>query len=238
MHPSCKAVASLNQTHHLGKFLKAISMFRPKHALPAARSLPWALRNPDTARHSIKIDGKGRLVMRIEHAELSGLTPDDLCWWFGHIGGDVVIGSVRMSRYHAWHPYDHIHWALARPGPNGAAEAGARFHIVEAFGRDTAYQINVIEDVTRLDQTGITLEKRVLGQVVSRLSHDFGTGARGASYRSTLTVGFEAPVLGHALNAAIRRFAFPEAMGRAWIRHNIEEVGLLEHLIPLVRGRG
>lgn len=210
-------------------------MFQRKHALPAARSLPWPLRNPDSARHSIQVDGCGRLVMRIEHAELPGLTPDDLYWWFGNIEGEVTIGSVSMRRYHAWHPRDHIHWALARPGPNGTAEAGARFHIVEAFGRDMIYLIDVVEDVTRLDRTGITLEKRVLGQVVSRLSHDFGVGARGASYRSILTVGFRTPVVCQLCNAAIRRFVFPEAMGRAWIRHNIEEVGLLEHLIPLVR---
>jgi len=173
--------------------------------------------------------------MRIEHADLPGLTPEDLCWWLGNIGGDVTIGGAAMSRYHAWHPGDHIHWALRRPGPNGLAETGARFHIVEAFGRDMNHRVDVVEDVTRLDQTGITLEKRVLGQLVSRLSHDFGTGARGASYRSSLTVGFETPVACHPLNAAIRRFVFPEAMGRAWVRHNVEEVGLLEHLIPLVR---
>jgi hypothetical protein len=95
--------------------------------------------------------------------------------------------------------------------------------------------VDVVEEVTRLDQTGITLEKRVLGQVVSRLSHYFGSGAKGASYHSILTVGFETPLVCHPLNAAIRRLVFPEAMGRAWIRHNVEEVGLLEHLITLAR---
>jgi hypothetical protein len=95
----------------------------------------------------------------------TGLTPEDLRWWFAHIGGDVTIGTTVMSRYHAWHPADHIHWALVRPGPNGVAEVGARFHIVEAFGRDMNHLVDVVEEVTRLDQTGITLEKRVLGQV-------------------------------------------------------------------------
>jgi len=210
-------------------------MLHRKPELPAARTLPWPLRAIDTARHSLAIDAQGRLVMRIEHADLPGLTPEDLRWWFAHIEGDVTIGTAVMSRYHAWHPGDHIHWELARPGPNGVAEVGARFHIVEAFGRDMNHLVDVVEEVTRLDQTGITLEKRVLGQVASRLSHDFGTGAKGASYRSNLTVGFETPAVCHSLNAAIRRFVFPKAMGRAWIRHNVEEVGLLEHLIPLVR---
>jgi len=203
--------------------------------LPARRVLPWPMRTVDTAVHTIRTDEKGRLVMQIAHADLPGLSPDDLCWWFTQIGGDVDVGGVRMSRYHAWHPDDHIHWSLARPGPNGVAEAGARFHIVEAFGQNMHHLVDVVEDVTRLDHTGITLEQRVLGQLASRLTHDFGVGAQGASYRSTLIVGFHAPVVCHALNAAIRRLVFPEAMGRAWIRHNIEEVGLLEHLVPLVR---
>lgn len=213
-------------------------LLRRKPTLPAPRHLPWRLRDCASARHSIHVDHLGRLIMRIEHADLPGLTPQDLCWWFGNIDGDVVIGSATLSRYHAWHPGDHIHWALARPGPTGRAEAGARFHITEALGRNMAYLVDVIEDVTRLDRTGITLEKRVLGQVVSRLSHDFGTGAGGASYRSCLTVGFETPGIGQVLNPAIRRVHFPMAMGRAWIRHNIEEVGLLEHLVPLLRDSG
>jgi hypothetical protein len=96
------------------------------------------------------------------------------------------------------------------------------------------YLVDVVEEVIRLDRTGITLEKRVLGQIVSRLSHDFGNGQDGARYHSTLIVGIDVPVVCHAINAAIRRLVFPEAMGRAWIRHNVEEVGLLVHLIPLV----
>lgn len=210
-------------------------MLRRKHPLPAARRLPWPLRDLDTARHSIGIDTFGRLIMRIEHKDLPGLTPDDLCWWFKNIGGDVVIGSATMSRYHAWHPKDHIHWALAQPGPNGGAEVGARFHIVEAFGRDLRFLVDVVEDVTRLDCTGITLEKKVFGQVASQLSHDFGDGAEGVTYRSSLTVGFKTPVVCHVLNTAIRRLIFQESMGLAWIQHNVEEVGLLEHLIPLAR---
>lgn len=212
-------------------------MLRRKPALPAARTLPWPLRAVDSARHALEIDRRGRLVMRIKHAALPGLEPEDLCWWFRHIGGEVLIGSVPMSRYHAWHPADHIHWALARPGPAGGAEAGARFHIVEAFGRDPAHLVDVVEQVTRLDDTGITLEKRVLRLTASRLSHDFSAGSEGAGYRSELVVGFDLPLLGRFVNAVIRRLVFSPAMGRAWIRHNIEEVGLLEHLIPLVRSQ-
>ena len=39
------------------------------------------------------------------------------------------------------------------------------------------------------------------------------------------------------LNALVRAFAFDEKRGRAWIRHNIEEVGNFESFLPqLYRG--
>lgn len=207
----------------------------PKWTLPPPRSLPWPLRHVDSATSSLEADISGRLVMRIEHAPLDGLTPADLVWWFGNIGGDVEIGNGRLSRYLAWHPVDHIHWALHRPGPNGRAEVGAVFHIVEAFGGDLDYLIDVKETVTRLDLTGITLEKRIGGQLVSQLSHDFGQSSSGATYRSRLTVGLETTPVAGLVNRLVRRFVFSSAMGQAWIQHNIEEVGLLVHLVPLAR---
>ncbi|MBA3326538.1 MAG: hypothetical protein H0T41_15140 [Rhodobacteraceae bacterium] len=50
-------------------------------------------------------------------------------------------------------------------------------------------------------------------------------------------MGIDKPGLCQAVNAAIRRLVFPPQMGVAWIRHNIEEVGLLVHLVPLVQSQ-
>jgi hypothetical protein len=47
-------------------------------------------------------------------------------------------------------------------------------------------------------------------------------------------IGTTAPLLRAALNPPIHRAIFPEAMGRAWLKHNVEEVGLLEHIIPRI----
>lgn len=208
-----------------------------KWTLSPPRDLPWALRDLHSAKQSVESDAAGRLIMRIEHAPLVGLTPADLVWWFGNIGGGVTIGGQSMARYLAWHPTDHIHWALHRPGPNGRAELGAQFHIVEAFGANMDYLIDVTETVVRLDSSGITLEKRLAGQVVTQLSHDFGDSDLGATYRSTMIVGFATIPLPRVANALLHRFVFSSAMGHAWIRHNIEEVGLLAHIVPLARAQ-
>jgi hypothetical protein len=39
-------------------------------------------------------------------------------------------------------------------------------------------------------------------------------------------------LVGRLINPLIRRFAFDEARGRAWIKHNIEEVGNFESFLP------
>ena len=50
------------------------------------------------------------------------------------IDSGMDVDGVRMNRYLVWHPFDHIHWELAAPGPDGGASAGCKFRIVEAFG--------------------------------------------------------------------------------------------------------
>jgi hypothetical protein len=177
------------------------------------------------------------MVMHIQHDLLQALSPEMLAWWFGNIGGEMEVDGVRVEKYLAWHPLDHILWELARPGLDGGASTGAEFRIVEAFGRNPHFYIDVTEMVTRLDETGITLVGYRLGQQVSHLKHDFLAVPGGTQYVSTLTIGTSLPGLSAVLNPLIHRNVFPETMGRAWIRHNIEEVGLLEHIVPRIYPR-
>lgn len=209
-------------------------MLRRRLPLPPARNLPWPLKPIESANTCLTYDRFGRMVMHIEHDILKGLTPRMVAWWFGHIGGDVVVGGRRLNRYLAWHPRDHIHWELARPGADGGASVGAQFRIVEAFGGNSAYYVDVIDTVTRLDETGFTGVTYKFGHEVARLNHDFSAISTGTRYVSTLTVGSALPGVARMLNVALHRTVFTEAMGRAWLKHNIEEVGLLEHIVPLV----
>jgi hypothetical protein len=206
-------------------------MFNRRLPLPEPRVLPWPLKPEKSAETSLGYDACGRMVMNIRHDVLKRVTPEMVAWWFGNIGGDIEIEGRRLSRYLVWHPHDHILWQLARPGPDGLAGRGARFRIVETFGRNPAHYVDVTETVTRLDATGITLEGYLLGQQVTQLKHDFAAVEGGTLYLSSLTIGTAAPGLRWIVNPLIRRMV-PEAMGRAWLKHNIEEVGLLEHIIP------
>ena len=88
--------------------------------------------------------------------------------------------------------------------------------------------------MTRLDVSGITLAGRKFGLEMSRINHDFKAVNGGTQYISTLTIGTAVPGLRPVLNPLVHKTMFTEAMGRAWLRHNVEEVGLLEHMIPLL----
>jgi hypothetical protein len=111
-------------------------MFRRRLPLPPPRNLPWSLKPLESAKTSLTYDEFGRMVMSIQHDLLKGITPEMVAWWFGNIGGDMEVAGLRLNRYLVWHPFDHIHWQLARPGSDGRASIGAKFRIVEAFARN------------------------------------------------------------------------------------------------------
>jgi hypothetical protein len=203
--------------------------------MPPPRRLPWPVKPLASAQTRLGYDDQGRMVMDIVHDVVKGLAPADVAWWFANIAGDIEIDGATMPRYLAWHPNDHIHWELAAPGQDGGASVGARFRIVEAFGRDPAHYIDVVEQVTRLDASGITLVGTVLGQQVSTLRHDFSPVTGGTRYVSRLTVGVDLGGAGRLVNRVLHGAVFSAAKGHAWLRHNVEEVGLLEHIVPLLQ---
>jgi hypothetical protein len=200
--------------------------------LPAPLEFGWRMKPLESAKTTLQYLPDGRILLTISHDILKGITPQMLYWWFTHIAGDMEYQGKSYSRYRVWHPRDHIHWALAKPGPNGKAEAGAVFHIVEAFGRNPSYYIDVHEVVEKLDETGIRLSNRRAGFEVSNLEHTFTPVSGGTLYRSRMTVGAEHPLVRTLLNRYVRPRIFPEAMARAWLKHNIEEVGNFEFFLP------
>lgn len=204
----------------------------PRLPMPPPRRLPWPLKPVSSAETALGYDGHGRMVMTIAHELLAGLTPDMVEWWFRNIGGEMEIEGQILDRYLAWHPFDHIRWELANSRPAGGVGVGSRFRIVEAFAADPRFYVDITDTVTRLDASGITLVGAIAGIEITRLDHDFVATDGGTLYRSTLRVGTGAPLLRRIANPLIHRLAFPEAMGRAWLRHNVEEVGLLEHIVP------
>jgi hypothetical protein len=79
-------------------------MFHRRLPLPPPRTLPWPLKPLESVQTSLSYDEFGRMVMRIQHDVLKGLTPEIVSWWFGNIAGDTDIDGKRLNRYLAWAP--------------------------------------------------------------------------------------------------------------------------------------
>ncbi|MGY1747563.1 hypothetical protein [Blastococcus sp. SYSU D00695] len=192
------------------------------------------LRAVDTATVRVEAHPHGRRRVTIDHRPLDGVTPRDLLGWFRGPGADMPYDGRRVPRYLAWHPLDHVRWELARPAPGGGAGEGARFRIVERFAGRPEYAVDVVDRVEKLDETGIRLVQRVGGHVVTSLEHTWSAGRDRTHYVSVLDLGARGP-LARPVNAVLAR-RFPDHMVRAWVRHNVEEVGRLELLLPMLAG--
>jgi hypothetical protein len=172
-----------------------------------------------------------RRRITIDHEPLEGVTPAMLLWWFRNIGGHMTYDGQQLQNYLVWHPEDHIRWELARQAPGGGVAEGARFHIVEAFQARPDYYVDTTDTVEKLDETGIRLVRRVGGVIVLQLEHTWSRCATRTHYVSVLDIGARTPLF-TPVNWFLNERRFSAPMVQAWIRHNIEEVGLFEHFLP------
>ena len=179
---------------------------------------------------------RAHMILTIEHELVRGVSPEMLDWWFRHIGGEMEISGRTYPRYRVWHPLDHIDWQLV----GGDAERvgiGAKFRIVEAFDRNPAWLVDSVETVTKLDETGIRLERNILGSEVFSLEHWFESVDGGTRYRSRMELGADTAFGRLLFNRLIRPMVFSDLMGPAWLKHNVEEVGNFEHFLPALFAR-
>lgn len=185
-----------------------------------------------SARTTQAILANGQLELTIDHDTVRGVSPAMLRWWFENLGRDMTFEGRTYPRYLLWHPRDHIHWELARRSPDGGTGQGAYFRIVEAFAANPAYYVDSTEYVEKLDEEGISLVKRLAGVEVFRLEHRFAEVPQGASYRSRMRVGVARGAARRLFNDWVRPRVFSDAMGAAWLTHNVEEVSMFEHILP------
>jgi len=201
-----------------------------------ARPVLYPLRPVESATVRFADAPHHRRRVTIDHRPLADVTPEMLLDWFTHLGETMAYGGAVIDRYLAWHPIDHIRWELARPAPGGGAAEGARFRIVEAFGGRPEFKVDVVDRVEKLDQTGIRLVQRLAGIPIFQLEHTWSAGSDGVHYVSVMDVGARSRLLAPLNRALCRRFS--DEMLRAWVKHNIEEVGQLEYLLPQLKSSG
>lgn len=201
--------------------------------LPPPRPVLWPLRTTDTATVDDEVLSDGRRRLTVRHADLEGLTPTQLAWWYGHVDGDMEYAGEILPRYLVWHPLDHISYeVLANRAPGGAVTAGSRLRVQEAFRRDPRDLLDLRVEVERLDAEAAVIRRRVVGRTVLRLVNRFTPAETGTSYVSVMTIGLAGRAGAAGLNRLLRRRILAGDQAHRWARHHIEEVGNLVHVIP------
>jgi hypothetical protein len=204
---------------------------RTRRVLPPPLAIDWKMRPVSSGETASRELDDGRPELVIEHAPLEGVTPKMLDWWFRTASQDMQWRGRTIARYRVWHPRDHISLTVVARNRRGEVGAGSKFHIVEAFDANLDYLVDQVVDIARLDQGGITLEVRVLGRAVMRLSHEFEARGGDTLYHTRMVLGLDRGLLKPVAHA-IRKRRFPPAKAGAWLVHNVEEVGNFPHFLP------
>jgi hypothetical protein len=199
---------------------------------PAPALVPWSLKPLGSAVCGAGRLQDGRLSYWIRHDVLRGVTPKMLAWWFANLEGDMLVQGMKINRYRAWHPYDHVHCSYARRCADGSIGPGAQIRLVEYLGANQKYRVSTISDIEKLDEEGFVHNPRIGGiSGLVRMEYKFTRVAQGTLYENRLLIGGVSG-LRKALTPLMQRLGFDSAHGAAWLRHNIEEVGAFEEFLP------
>ncbi|MET0311997.1 MAG: hypothetical protein ABW051_08105 [Burkholderiaceae bacterium] len=205
--------------------------WRSRVAEPAL--VPWPMKSLGSAQSGLDVLPDGRLRCWIRHEVVKGVTPRMLAWWFSHLEGTAVLPDGRsIDRYRLWHPYDHVHASYHRRLPDGSVGPGAAIRLREYLGANRRWPVNIVTEIEKLDEEGFIHNPVIHGmRGLARMEYTFRAVPGGTLYENCLIVGPRHPWL-RWLAPVFRAVAFPEGKGEAWLRHNIEEVGMFENFLP------
>lgn len=241
-----RQAASTQPDHPIRERLPDLRGWKPLPPL----DLGWKFKPLSSARAQFKLLTNNRFELTISHDIVIGVTPPMLAWWFSHIDDTIPIQGQPQPRYRVWHPFCHIHYRDLSRASDGSGSAGTRRHIVEAFGADRRFLVNIIDRVVHLDEKGILLVTEQAGISVgfgsllapvpfqfSSLEHQFFPVSNGTRYESRLLIGLDSTIGKYLVNCIVRPLFIGEEMARAWLKHNVEEVGNFEYFLPGLYGQ-
>jgi hypothetical protein len=208
--------------------------YPPRYAgLATPLRLPFPLKSVSSADSGMEKMPDGRMRYWIRHDIVRGVTPRMLDWWFRNLEGTIEFGGRRYNRYRFWHPGDHVHASYASRLPDGTVGVGASIRLIEVLGRDERFVVDTTTHIERLDEGGYIHNPEFHGRTgFARMEYSFAPAPGGTLYENCLIVGGSSAVTRLMLNPLIERFGFTREQGRAWLRHNIEEVGMFENFLP------
>jgi hypothetical protein len=190
---------------------------------------------------NVTVSRRGGIRVQIQHDDLQGVTPEMLQWWFENLAGTTTWNGEDFSgpeilNYHLWHHRDHIAVTPLTDAPDGTANTGFRVgalsRIDEQFN-DYRDRIHHVMHTTRLDTEAFTFD--IIGPVklpAGYIIHRYAPVPGGCSFYAETVIDIRVPVIGPLLNWLIRPIFFSRATADHWIRHNIQETGRTEDVLP------
>jgi hypothetical protein len=98
------------------------------------------------------------------------------------------------------------------------------------LGRNPRYKIKAVSTIEKLDDTGFIHNWIRCGVLLARMEHVFTKTVDGVRDENCLIVPGTSrfgPIAG-----LILPWLFPDGKGQAWLKHSIEEIGMLENFLP------
>jgi hypothetical protein len=125
-----------------------------------------------------------------------------------------------------------VHASYVRRCSDGSIGAGASIRLREYLGANPRFNVDTITDIEKLDEEGYIHNPRLAGiSGLVRMEYRFTRLGQDTFYENRLLIGGT-----HGwrrwITPLIQRVGFDHSHGLAWLRHNIEEVGLFEHFLP------
>ena len=192
---------------------------------------------------NVSVDSRGALLVQIEHDDLAGVTPAMLKWWFENLAGSTTWNGVDFSGpetlyYHLWHHRDHIRITPISDAPDGSKNNGFRVgalsRIDEQFN-DYRERIHQVMHTTVLNEQEFTFNIMGPGdRPAGRITHRITPVPGGVSFYAETAVDFEVPLIGSLMNRTIGPKVFSRDTADHWIKHNIEETGRTQDILPVL----
>lgn len=184
----------------------------------------------------------GSILVQIEHDDAKGVTPEMLKWWFEHLSctttwnGEDFSGS-EVTLYHLWHHRDHVAVTPLTDAPDGRKNTGfcegADSQIHERFNEFHDH-IHFTMHTTKLDEHEFTFQIMAGGVAAGHIKHTYEAIEDGCTFYAETRVGMDTPIIGWLFNHTILPLIYSKRSGENWIRHNIEETGRTQDILPIL----
>lgn len=194
-------------------------------------ALGWLLALPDAAATGDPFGQHHSAARQVTPANVGEL---EVAWT--HRNGDVEFAGRTHPHYHVFHPFEHGRIWVEAPAGDGRPGVGAG-GIVARYEWYGPYESEGSARVIELSPRRFVSRPRVAGLGIGEFRHEWGVSPEGATYRVENLIGVDWPVVGPWVNALLRRYVFSEGMLNEWTRHQVEEVGLLPHFLPLLHAQ-